>query len=75
LGGSIDHFNKAVGSLEQQVLPAARRFPELGLRVERDVETIEPITNLARTPRVAAERATTERAAAERASVEPALKE
>jgi DNA recombination protein RmuC len=60
LGGSIEHFNKAVGSLEQQVLPAARRFPELGLRVDRDVEAIEPITNLARTPR---------------ASVEPDLKE
>ena len=60
LGGSSEHFNKAVGSLEQQVLPAARRFPELGLRVDRDVEAIEPITNLARKPR---------------ASVEPDLKE
>jgi len=27
LGSSVDSFNKAVGSLEQQVLPAARRFP------------------------------------------------
>jgi DNA recombination protein RmuC len=51
LGSSVDSFNKAVGSLEQQVLPAARRFPELGLRVGRELEPIEPVANLARTPR------------------------
>jgi DNA recombination protein RmuC len=51
LGGSVDSFNKAVGSLEQQVLPAARRFPELGLRGDRDIEPLEPVTSLARIPR------------------------
>jgi DNA recombination protein RmuC len=51
LGSSVDSFNKAVGSLEQQVLPAARRFPELGLRVQRDLEVIEPVDSLTRTPR------------------------
>jgi DNA recombination protein RmuC len=51
LGSSVDSFNKAVGSLEQQVLPAARRFPELGLRVNREIEPIEPVANLARIPR------------------------
>jgi DNA recombination protein RmuC len=51
LGSSVDSFNKAVGSLEQQVLPAARRFPELGLRVSRELEPLEPIQNLTRTPR------------------------
>jgi DNA recombination protein RmuC len=51
LGSSVDSFNKAVGSLEQQILPAARRFPELGLRVQRDIEVIEPVGTLARTPR------------------------
>ena len=51
LGGSVDSFNKAVGSLEQSVLPAARRFPELGLRVDRDIESLEPVASLARTPR------------------------
>ena len=51
LGGSVDSFNKAVGSLEQQVLPAARRFPELGLRVNREIEPIEPVTSLTRIPR------------------------
>lgn len=51
LGHSVDSFNKAVGSLEQQVLPAARRFSELGLRVERDLPVIDPVASLARTPR------------------------
>jgi len=54
LGGGVDAFNKAVGSLEQQVLPAARRFPELGLRVNRTLEPIEPVETLTRTPRAPA---------------------
>jgi DNA recombination protein RmuC len=53
LGSSVDSFNKAVGSLEQQVLPAARRFPELGLRVNREIEPIDPVASLARIPRQA----------------------
>jgi DNA recombination protein RmuC len=53
LGSSVDAFNKAVGSLEQQVLPAARRFPGLGLRVNRELDLIEPIETLTRAPRVA----------------------
>ena len=53
LGHSVESFNRAVGSLEQQVLPAARRFPELGLRAERELAPIEQIESLARTPRVA----------------------
>jgi DNA recombination protein RmuC len=53
LGSSVESFNKAVGSLEQQVMPAARRFPELGLRVSRDLEPIEPVANLTRIPRIA----------------------
>ncbi len=58
LGSSVDSFNRAVGSLEQQVLPSARRFESLGLRVTREIEPIEPVESLTRTPRVeAAERA------------------
>jgi DNA recombination protein RmuC len=52
LGNSVDSFNKAVGSLEQHVLPAARRFPELGLRVNRDLEPIEHVDTLTRAPRL-----------------------
>jgi DNA recombination protein RmuC len=51
LGNSVDSFNKAVGSLEQQVLPAARRFEGLGLRVTRDIEPLDPVTSLTRIPR------------------------
>jgi DNA recombination protein RmuC len=51
LGSSVDSFNRAVGSLEQQVLPAARRFPSLGLRVTREIDLIEPIESLTRAPR------------------------
>jgi DNA recombination protein RmuC len=51
LGASVDSFNRAIGSLEQQVLPGARRFPELGLRISREIEAIDPIASLARTPR------------------------
>jgi DNA recombination protein RmuC len=51
LGGSVESFNRAVGSLEQQVLPAARRFEELGLRVTREIEPLDPIASLARSPR------------------------
>jgi DNA recombination protein RmuC len=52
LGGSVDSYNKAVGSLEQQVMSAARRFPELGLRANRELEPIEQIDVLARIPRM-----------------------
>jgi DNA recombination protein RmuC len=57
LGASVDSFNKAVGSLEQQVLPGARRFPELGLRPNRDIEPLEPVANLVRIPRASEEAA------------------
>jgi DNA recombination protein RmuC len=53
LSSSVDSFNKAVGSLEQQILPAARRFPELGLRVQRELDVLEPVDSLTRTPRAA----------------------
>jgi DNA recombination protein RmuC len=53
LSSSVDSFNRAVGSLEQQVWPAARRFEGLGLRVTREIETIEPVESLARIPRSA----------------------
>jgi DNA recombination protein RmuC len=50
LGNSVESFNRAVGSLEQQVLPAARRFPALGLRTSREIDPLEPVSSLTRTP-------------------------
>ena len=50
LNRSVEAYNSAVGSLERQVLPAARRFTELGLQSDRTLEQLEPIDKLAREP-------------------------
>jgi DNA recombination protein RmuC len=52
LGTTVDAFNSAVGSLERQVLPGARKFTELGVRPDREIEQIEPIDRLAREPQI-----------------------
>jgi DNA recombination protein RmuC len=72
LDGSVQSFNKAVGSLEQQVMPAARRFPELGLRTDRSIESLEPIASLARVPRMAPADAPRAPAAADAVRAPPA---
>jgi len=52
LGQSVDAYNSAVGSLERQVLPGARKFTELGLRPGKEIEEIAPVEKLARDPRL-----------------------
>jgi DNA recombination protein RmuC len=52
LGLSVDAFNSAVGSLERQVLPGARKFTELGVRPEKELESVDPIDKLARDPQL-----------------------
>lgn len=54
VGASVDAFNSAIGSLERQVLPGARKFTELGVRPEREIDMIEPIDKLTRELQVAA---------------------
>jgi len=54
LGTTIEAFNNAVGSLERQVLPGARKFTELGVRPDREIETLEPIDRVAREPQTPA---------------------
>jgi DNA recombination protein RmuC len=49
LGQSVEAYNSAVGSLERQVLPGARKFTELGLRPAKELEEVVPIDKLART--------------------------
>jgi DNA recombination protein RmuC len=49
---TVDSFNSAVGSLERQVLPGARKFTELGVRPDREMDTLEPLDRLAREPQV-----------------------
>lgn len=53
LGQSVDAYNSAVGSLERQVLPGARKFTELGLRPGKEIDEIAPLEKLAREPRPA----------------------
>ena len=43
LGDSLDHYNKAVGSFERQVLTGARKFPEMGIHPARELDTPEQI--------------------------------
>jgi DNA recombination protein RmuC len=48
LGQSVDAYNSAVGSLERQVLPGARKFTELGLRPRREIEELPTVDKLTR---------------------------
>lgn len=50
LNSSVDAYNKAIGSLERQVLPGARKFEELGIQSKKLIG--EPNT-LEETPRSA----------------------
>lgn len=43
LGTSVNHFNKAVGSLERQVLPGARKFTEMGISTKSEITDLPPI--------------------------------
>jgi DNA recombination protein RmuC len=43
LAKSVNAYNNAVGSLERQVLPSARRFKELGASTDAEIEEIRPI--------------------------------
>jgi DNA recombination protein RmuC len=48
LGQAVESYNSAVGSLERQVLPQARRFTELGVTTDEQLPALEPIEQLAR---------------------------
>ncbi len=48
LDKSVDCYNKAVASLESRVMPAARKFPELGTPVKEDLPQLEPVERTVR---------------------------
>ena len=50
LDRGVEAYNSAVGSLERHVLPAARRFSELGLTTDRALGELERVDRLARDP-------------------------
>ncbi|HEX6928407.1 MAG TPA: DNA recombination protein RmuC [Gammaproteobacteria bacterium] len=43
LGRAVDNYNKAVGSLERNVLPGARKFTELGVHPKKDLGQLDPL--------------------------------
>ena len=49
LARAVDSYNKAVGSLEGRVLPAARRLKELGAATGDELPVIEPVDEAPRT--------------------------
>jgi len=50
LARSVQAYNKAVGSIETRILPAARRFKELGIASDKAVAQLEPIESVPRPP-------------------------
>jgi len=49
LASSVDHYNKAVGSLERNVLPGARKFVELGVHEKKKIEKLKALDPVPRT--------------------------
>jgi DNA recombination protein RmuC len=48
LDDSVGNYNKAIGSLERQVLPGARKFTELGIHAKDELPLIDAIEKKAR---------------------------
>ena len=49
LGSSAENYNRAVGSLERNVLPGARKFVELGVQAKKKMEKLETLDPVPRT--------------------------
>lgn len=49
LGSSVENYNRAVGSLERSVLPGARKFVELGVHANKEIEKPEILEPVPRT--------------------------
>ena len=49
LGNAVESFNAAVGSMERNVMPQARKFPELGATADAAIEPVDPIEQAVRT--------------------------
>ena len=49
LAGSVETYNRAVGSLERSVLPGARKFVELGVHKKKSIDKLETLDPVPRT--------------------------
>jgi DNA recombination protein RmuC len=49
LASSVDNYNRAVGSLERNVLPGARKFTELGVHSKKEIDKLETLDPVPRT--------------------------
>lgn len=54
LTASVNAYNSAVGSMERQVMPGARKFSELGVSAKKELENLEPLDVSTRTPSLSA---------------------
>lgn len=50
LDGAVQAYNQTVGSLERRVLPAARRFTDLGAGTAREIAVLEPVDKASQLP-------------------------
>ena len=48
LGGSVDAYNNAIGSLERSLLPGAKKFSELGVYKKKEIPDIKPVESTIR---------------------------
>ena len=48
LRNCVEKYNRAVGSLELRVMPAARRFKELGVSAKEEIAPLEPLATIPR---------------------------
>ncbi len=51
LNNSVEHYNKTLGSLERQVLPAAEKMAELGIEASKTPQHPDAVEKSAREPR------------------------
>jgi DNA recombination protein RmuC len=48
IGRSVQAYNRAVASLESRILPAARKFKELGVSSDKEVSLLDPVEAMPR---------------------------
>ena len=48
LRSCVEKYNRAIGTLESRVLPAARRFKELGVSAKEQIAPLEPLDSIPR---------------------------